>query len=245
MPHNTIILIPSRLAATRLPRKPLADINGTSMIIRVAQQAIKSIIPNVAIASGDEEIIKEAQKYGIKAIQTKNLHESGSDRIYEAFTLLKNNEDYKYIINLQGDLPNISPDYITIALETLKKTNADIATLGSKIITEEDKNNPNIVKIVASSIPYEPDALKALYFTRANSPSGVGPLYNHIGIYAYKKETLAKFVTLEASPLELQEKLEQLRALEYNMNIAVSIVDSCPLSIDTKEDLILARKLLI
>lgn len=244
MSNNAIILIPARLASTRLPRKPLADICGTSMIIRVAKQALQSNIANAFIASGDKEIINEAKKYNINAIKTTKQHDSGSDRIYEAFTLIPNNETYKYIINLQGDLPNIPPSYINIVLETLIKTNADIATLATIIKTESDKDNKNIVKVVASPVAYNNQALKALYFTRARAPNGEGVFYNHIGIYAYKKEILAKFISLPPSLLELREQLEQLRALEHNMSIAMSIVKDTPIAIDTNEDLIKARMLL-
>ena len=244
MTHKKIILIPARLASTRLPRKPLADIAGKPMIIRVAQRAAQSAIDEVIIASGDIEIIECAKDYNIKSIKTHKTHISGTDRIYEALTLLPNASSYEYIVNLQGDLPNIAPNYINIVLEILEKTKADIATLGALIKTNDEKANSNTVKIIASSVPYYPHALKALYFTRAVAPYGDGDLYHHIGIYAYKRSALEKFISLSPSPLEQRESLEQLRALENGMNIAVALVDECPIGVDSLQDLEFARKLL-
>lgn len=244
MAQKTIILIPARLASTRLPGKPLANIEGKPMIIHVAHQALQTNIDEVAIASGDIEIIECAKHHNIKSIKTTKPHISGTDRIYEALTLLPNANSYEYIVNLQGDLPNIAPNYINIVLETLKKTNADIATLGTLITTDAEKTNPNIVKIIASSLPHYPHALKALYFTRVSAPYGDGGLYHHIGVYAYKKSALEKFISLPPSPLEKRESLEQLRALENDMNIAVALVDDCPIGVDNPQDLDFARKLL-
>lgn len=236
MPNKSIILIPARLDSTRLEKKAIADIAGLPMVIHVAKQALKSKITTIAIASGDSEIIEIAAKHNIKAIKTKQIHNCGTNRIYEALSLLKNS-DYEYIINLQGDLPNINPKLLDTVLETLKESEADIATLGCLIETEKEQNNPNIVKIIASDVGYKAPILKALYFTRAVAPYGTGDLYKHIGLYAYKKAALAKFIALPPSKLEQRESLEQLRALENDMSIAVSLVDEYPLSVDTKEDL--------
>lgn len=232
---KTLIIIPARMGSTRLPNKPLAIIDNRPMIICVAQQAKKTNCPNILVATDDKKIIKIVEEHKFQAFLTKEDHSSGSDRIYEALCAVDPDEKYEYIVNLQGDLPTIDPKDISALIELLHKTKADIVTLGTKIQSSEEKNNPNIVKIIAS--PYNQKHFRALYFTRANAPYGSGPSYHHIGIYGYNRRSLKKFVKSSPSLLEQQEKLEQLRALENNMTIEGIFVDHAPMSVDTAEDL--------
>ena len=173
---------------------------------------------------------------------TRADHESGSDRIFEALQLLDPHGEVDVVVNVQGDLPTIEPDIIRAALDPLDEPAVDIATLGVEIVRDEEKTNPNVVKIVGS--PLGASRLRALYFTRATAPAGEGPLYHHIGLYAYRRAALERFVSLAPSYLERREKLEQLRALEAGMRIDVEIVRSVPLGVDTPHDLERARKML-
>lgn len=239
METEAIIIIPSRLGSTRLPNKPLADINGKPMVIRVAEQAKKSQAGRVIVATGDDAIISLAHEHGLEAIKTYKEHNSGTDRIFEAYGSLPANERSKYIINLQGDLPNIEPEYIAKVLNILKNSPADIATLVSEVKNEDEATNPSIVKAILTNCQQNKyNALRALYFTRATAPTGGATLYNHIGIYAYKKDALKRFVNLPVSYLETHEKLEQLRALENDMSIIAAIVNEAPIAIDTPDDLL-------
>ncbi len=232
-----LIIIPVRLASTRLPNKPLADIFGKTMIQRVYEQAIKADIGEVLIACDGEEIAENVKKFGGKYIITDPDLPSGTDRIFAAFKEANKDQNFDAIINLQGDLPNIDPTAIKAAALSLK-SGFDIATIASKIKKKEEITNPNVVKIAFS--PDKNGQGNALYFSRCPIPYDKNhsqDYYHHIGIYAYTKESLEKFVSLPQSNLEKRESLEQLRALENNMKIAVKIVDTHPLSIDTKEDL--------
>lgn len=244
MLKKNLIIIPARLASTRLPNKPLVDILGKSMIRRVYEQATKANLGEVIIACDGKEIAAEAKKIGAKFIITDPNLPSGTDRIYAAFKALKN-EDFEVIINLQGDLPNIDPLVIRAAFEAASQKNCDIATVASKIKNQSEISNPNVVKI---AISFKEKYLgQALYFSRAAIPffkSNDADFYHHIGIYAYKKSALEKFVNLAPSELEKRESLEQLRALENDMKIFVKIVDTHPLSVDTKEDLEVVTKLI-
>ncbi len=235
-----IIIIPARMASTRLPGKPLADIAGKPMIVRVAEQAIIADCGEVVVATDTPEVKKVVEKFGIKAVMTRADHESGSDRIYEA--LLNLGGDYDSIINVQGDLPTIAPADIRAVLKPLEEADCDIATLGVEISDEEEKTNPNVVKIVGA--PIGSDLLRAVYFTRATAPYGDGPLYHHIGLYGYKRHALERFVSLSPSTLEKRETLEQLRALEAGMTIHAAIIDTVPLGVDTPKDLEKARAVL-
>jgi 3-deoxy-manno-octulosonate cytidylyltransferase (CMP-KDO synthetase) len=226
---DAVIIIPSRLSSTRLPNKPLADIAGKPMIIRVAEQAYKSQIGEVIIACGDKEIFDVVKNFGYNAVMTDPSLACGTDRIYAAFKLL--DLKAKYIINLQGDLPIIDPTVVSKVYAKLISTQADIATAAAKIIDQEEIKNPNVVKAI---IGYQG---KALYFTRAACPYGEGDLYHHIGIYAYTYEALEKFMHFNPSPLEKREKLEQLRALENGLSIFVEVVDTFPIGVDTPDDL--------
>ncbi len=234
---DSIIIIPARLASTRLPNKPLLDIAGKHMIIRVIEKAYESGVGDVVVACGDQEIVDIVTKFGCKAVMTDPDLSSGSDRIYAAYKQL--NLKHRYIINLQGDLPTISPDLIMKINDGLISSNTDITTAASKIADEEEKRDPNVVKAI---IGFDN---RALYFTRAMCPWGEGDLYHHIGIYGYQNEALEKYIKFPPSPLEKREKLEQLRALENGLSISVSIVDTFPLGVDTIEDLEKVRGLLL
>ncbi|UXM95161.1 3-deoxy-manno-octulosonate cytidylyltransferase [Bartonella sp. HY329] len=242
MTQSALIIIPARLASTRLPGKPLADICGKPMIVHVAERARAANIGPVVVATDDETIKAAVLQHGFNAVMTAKEHESGSDRIFEALQKVDSNGKYDAIINVQGDLPTISPDEIRAAFAPLDDKNVDIATLCVEITREEEKNNPNVVKVVGSHIM--PQRLRALYFTRATAPTGPGPLYHHIGLYAYRREALTRFVSLKPSPLEQREKLEQLRALEAFMRIDVEIINSIPLGVDTPEDLERAKEII-
>src|SRR3984957_20614284 len=239
---RTLVLIPARMAATRLPGKPLLDIAGLPMIVHVLRRAEAAKIGRVAVATDTPDIAAAVIAHGGEAVMTRADHPSGSDRIYEALCTLDPRRAADIVINLQGDFPTISPDNIRDVLAPLADPAVDIATLAAEIHTEEEASNPNVVKVVVS--PISPKRLRGLYFTRARSPSGDGPRYHHIGLYAYRRAALERFVTMPPSPLERQEKLEQLRALEAGMRIDVAIVDTVPRGVDSPEDLVRTRLLL-
>ncbi|MGB6118092.1 MAG: 3-deoxy-manno-octulosonate cytidylyltransferase [Mesorhizobium sp.] len=239
---SVLILIPARMAATRLPGKPLADINGAPMIVHVARRAAESRLGRVVVATDSDDIAAAVRKAGFEAAMTSADHQSGSDRIFEALTLVDPGGSVETVVNVQGDLPTIDPSIIGAALAPLADPSVDIATLGVEITREDEKTNSNVVKIVGS--PVSDGRLRALYFTRATAPWGEGPLYHHVGLYAYRRAALARFVSLPQSTLEKREKLEQLRALEAGMRIDAAIVDAVPLGVDTPEDLERARAML-
>lgn len=236
------VLVPARYASTRLPGKPLADIAGEPMIVHVARRAAESGIGRVVVATDTTSVAEAVRAHGFEAVMTRSDHESGSDRIFEALQALDPTGKVSVVVNVQGDLPTIDPGIIGASLAPLADPNVDIATLGVEIVREEEKTNPSVVKIVGS--PRSDTRLKALYFTRATAPWGDGPLYHHIGLYAYRREALERFVALGPSPLERRERLEQLRALEAGMRIDAEIVQSVPLGVDTPEDLERAREIL-
>jgi 3-deoxy-manno-octulosonate cytidylyltransferase (CMP-KDO synthetase) len=239
---KVIIVIPARMASTRLPGKPLADIAGEPMIVHVLRRAQAAHTGEVVVATDSEAVFACVDKAGGRAIMTGADHVSGSDRIAEALAAVDPEGLCQIVLNVQGDLPMIEPGDIRAALAPLADPAVDIATLAAKIVRPEERDNPNVVKVVGS--PLSPKRLRALYFTRATAPAGDGPLYHHIGLYAYRRAALTRFVGLPPSPLELRERLEQLRALEAGMRIDVAIVDSVPLGVDTLDDLERARKLL-
>jgi 3-deoxy-manno-octulosonate cytidylyltransferase (CMP-KDO synthetase) len=230
-----IVLIPARMASTRLPGKPLADIAGKPMIVRVWEQAVAAGVGPVVVAAAEREIAEAVEKAGGRAIMTAPDLPSGSDRIFAALQEAGGGHDV--VINLQGDLPALDPAYVRTVLEALP--GHDIATLVAEIDDPADTDNPNVVK---PAVAWETAGKgRALYFSRARIPHGAGPVFHHVGIYAYTRDALARFVKLPPSPLEQREKLEQLRALEAGMTIAVARVDKVPLSVDTPEDLEKAR----
>lgn len=232
---STLVLIPARMASTRLPGKPLADIAGKPMIVYVAARAAESGLGRVVVATDTEAVADAVRSNGFEAVMTRADHESGSDRIFEALEKLDPRGEVEVVVNVQGDLPTIDPETIRAALRPLDDAAVDIATLGVEITREDEKQNPNVVKIVGS--PLSDVRLRALYFTRATAPWGDGPLYHHIGLYAYRRAALERFVSLRPSPLEKRERLEQLRALEAGMRIDAEIVAAVPLGVDTPEDL--------
>jgi 3-deoxy-manno-octulosonate cytidylyltransferase (CMP-KDO synthetase) len=243
MPHaRTLVLIPARMAATRLPGKPLLDIAGLPMIVHVLRRAEAAKIGRVAVATDTPEIAAAVTAHGGEAVMTRADHPSGSDRIYEALCKLDPRGEAEIVINLQGDFPTISPDNIRDVLAPLADPAVDIATLAAEIHTEEESTNPNVVKAVGS--PIGARRMRALYFTRATAPWGDGPRYHHIGLYAYRRAALERFVALPPSALERQEKLEQLRALEAGMRIDIAIVDTVPRGVDTPADLETTRQIL-
>lgn len=241
-PNRTLVLIPARMAATRLPGKPLLDIAGLPMIVHVLRRAEEADIGRVAVATDTPEIAAVVEANGGTAVMTRPDHPSGSDRICEAAETLDPRREAEIVVNLQGDFPTITADTIRDVLPPLEDPAVDIATLASQIHTEEEDRAPSVVKAVGS--PLGGKRMRALYFTRATAPYGDGPRYHHIGLYAYRRAALERFVALPPSPLEKQEKLEQLRALEAGMRIDVTIVDTVPRGVDTPADLETARRML-
>jgi 3-deoxy-manno-octulosonate cytidylyltransferase (CMP-KDO synthetase) len=239
---RTLVLIPARMAATRLPGKPLLDIAGLPMIVHVLRRAEAANIGRVAVATDTADIAAAVRSHGGEAVMTSADHPSGSDRIFEALGKLDPSGQTEIVINLQGDFPTIRPDDIRDVLGPLGDPAVDIATLAAEIHTEEESNNPNVVKAIGSLLSER--RLRALYFSRAAAPWGDGPRYHHVGLYAYRREALQRFVRLPPSPLELQEKLEQLRALEAGMRIDVAIADTVPRGVDTPADLETTRQIL-
>lgn len=240
--NNVLVLIPARMASTRLPGKPLADICGLPMIVQVAMRAREANIGRVVVAVDDHQVYDTVSKAGFEVVMTSQSHQSGSDRIFEALQKVDPEGRAELIVNVQGDLPTIDPETIRAALKPLEDAAVDIATLGVEIVHESEKTNPNVVKIVGS--PISETRLRSLYFTRATAPYGNGPLYHHIGLYAYRRSALERFVTLAPSTLERRESLEQLRALEAGFRIDAEIVDTVPLGVDTPADLEKARRIL-
>jgi 3-deoxy-manno-octulosonate cytidylyltransferase (CMP-KDO synthetase) len=239
---DVLILIPARLASTRLPGKPLADIAGEPMIVHVWRRAMQSGLGQVWVATDARAIAEAVEKSGGKAVMTRPDHASGTDRIHEAVKILDPNGSAGIVVNMQGDLPTLEPSSLAAVVTLLEDRTADIGTLAAEIRKAEERSNPNVVKVVGTSIA--PARLRALYFTRATAPAGDGPLYHHIGLYAFRRAALDRFVALPPSPLERRERLEQLRALEAGMRIDVAIVDTVPLGVDTPEDLETARAML-
>ncbi|MGB0573456.1 MAG: 3-deoxy-manno-octulosonate cytidylyltransferase [Hyphomicrobiales bacterium] len=233
--NDTIILIPARIGSTRLPRKPLLKINGREMILHVWDKAQDTKAEKVVVATDSQEIAEVLHKEGAEVIITNPSHQSGTDRIYEALNKLDKEKSYKYIINLQGDLPNITSDIINLGIDNIRNTDADILTYCREIDDPIDVGNPNIVKIATHK--EKNNELNALYFSRSAIPYGANIYFEHIGIYVYKRDALDRFVSMKPSTLETTEKLEQLRALEGSMKINLILVDDKIISIDTIDDI--------
>lgn len=227
-----ITVIPARLASTRLPQKVLADIAGAPMIVRVMERALLADAGPVLVAAAEQEIVDAVQAAGGHAVLTNPGLPSGSDRIMEALRSFDPHGNFDTVINVQGDLPTLAPQTIADTLSALAAdAMADIATPVAEIVREEERTNPNVVKAVFGA------NRNALYFTRATAPAGDGPHYHHIGLYAYRRAALERFVSLPPAMLEQRERLEQLRALEAGMRITIAIVDTVPLGVDTPADL--------
>ncbi len=264
---NPIVIIPARMASNRLPGKPLADIGGTPMIVQVIRRAQEAGVGDVVVACDGQEIAEAVAAVGGRAVITDPDLPSGSDRVWQALQEIDPDGHYDIVINLQGDMPTLDPDIVRQALDVLEDDDVDIATLAAEITNEEERDNPAVVKVVIGSKwqvasgrkrghDSLPEANKinrtsadkkvgnALYFSRLPVPYGAEILYHHIGIYAYRRQALEKFVNLPPSPLEQNEKLEQLRALEAAMRIDVAVVDTVPLGVDTPQQLEQVRKLL-
>ena len=270
LPRSPIVLIPARLAANRLPGKPLADIHGLPMIAHVWRRAMAAELGPVVVACAEPEIAKAVEAAGGRAILTRPDHGSGSDRIFEALETLDPEGRHDAVINLQGDLPTIAPEALRAVLAPLADAAVDIATLVAEITDPAERADPNVVKAAlafpdagagdagagsagAGSAgvdggPDRPAIARALYFSRAPVPWDGGdpakPLYHHIGLYAYRRAALERFVALPASGLERRERLEQLRALEAGLRIDAALVDTVPLGVDTPADLARAREFL-
>ncbi len=238
----TIILVPARMAASRLPGKPLADIHGEPMIVHVWRRAMEAGLGRVVVATDDAGIAGAVRGAGGEAAITRTDHLNGTSRIFEALAIADPQGTAEIVVNLQGDLPTIRPETVRAVLRPLADPAVDIATIATEIVREEEKTAPSVVKMVGT--PVGDRLFRALYFTRATAPTGEGPLYHHIGLYAYRRDALARYVGLPPSPLEQREKLEQLRALEHGMRIDVALVDAVPLGVDTPGDLERARELL-
>ncbi len=238
-----IVIVPARMASTRLPGKPLADIHGKPMIVQVLDRAAEAGVGPVICACAESEIAEAVREAGYQAVLTDPDHPSGSDRIWEALTITDPDGEFDTIINLQGDLPTLAPALISDVVAPLSGTDADLATLVAEITDAEERTNANVVKCV-TPLEAPNKSAPALYFTRTTAPSGDGPLWHHIGIYAYRRAALERFVALPPGVLEKREKLEQLRALEAGMRIEAVRVDTVPLGVDTPPDLERARQML-
>ena len=238
---KAIILIPARLASTRLPGKPLADLHGVPMIVHVLRRAEAAKIGDVVVATDSEPVAAAVEKAGGRAVMTRSDHASGSDRIYEALEALDPEHNVSTVVNVQGDLPTIDPADIRAAIKPLNERQVDIVTLAAVITDSAELMNSNVVKVAGAQVA--PGRLRAKSFTRENA-SGSGPHYHHIGLYAYRRAALERFVSLPPTVNEQRERLEQLRALDAGMRIDVIVVKSVPLGVDTPEDLEKARRLL-
>lgn len=241
---QTIVLIPARLAATRLPGKPLAPIAGEPMIVQVWRRAVEAGLGRVVVAAGEPPIVEAVERAGGEAVLVPDDVPSGTDRIFLALGRLDPDRRYGRIVNLQGDLPTLDPADLARVVEPLDRLACDIATIAVATEDPEERERPNFVKAVVSFLPDDPSLGRALYFTRAAAPTGPGPVWHHIGIYAFTRPALERFCALPASPLERREKLEQLRALEAGMTIGVKLVASAPFGVDTPDDLERARRIL-
>ncbi|MFC3230117.1 3-deoxy-manno-octulosonate cytidylyltransferase [Marinibaculum pumilum] len=247
MSQPTLIVIPARLAATRLPDKPLAMIGDAPMIVQVWRRATEAALGRVVVAAGDAAIAEAVAKAGGEAVMTDPDLPSGTDRIHAAMRQVDPEGRHGTVINLQGDLPAIPPASIAAVLEPLRVLDTDIATLAVPTMDDRERADPNVVK----AIPALPRGLdggagrlgRALYFTRSTAPWGEGPVWHHVGIYAYRRDALERFVRLPPSPLERREKLEQLRALENGLSIGIACIDAVPAGVDTPDDLARMRAL--
>jgi len=240
---DVLVVIPARLQASRLPGKPLERIGGEAMIVQVWRRAVEADLGPVLVATDSLDIADAVEAAGGRALLTRSDHASGSDRVYEAVSKIDPEGAYQFVVNLQGDLPTLQPELLAACVTPLRQGDADIATLAAEIQDEAERYDPHVVKVIATPASGS-RALRALYFTRATAPAGEGPLYHHIGLYAFRREALKRFVELPPSPLERREKLEQLRALEDGMRIDVALVDTVPLGVDTPADLERARALM-
>jgi 3-deoxy-manno-octulosonate cytidylyltransferase (CMP-KDO synthetase) len=245
LPQNPIILIPARLAAARLPNKPLAEIAGAPMIVHVWRRAVAAELGPVVVACGDRAIAAVIERAGGRAVMTDPDLPTGSDRIHAAITALDPDRKHDAVINVQGDMPMLDPAAIGVALAALADPETDIATLAAEITDPAALADTSVNKVVAGFADRARPA-RALYFSKAVVPWGEGPHYEHIGLYAYRRAALDRFVSLPRGILEQRERLEQLRALEAGMRFSVSLIDPARLGVqvDTPADLERARTLM-
>lgn len=240
---RAIVLVPARMASTRLPGKPLADIGGLPMIVHVWRRANEAAVGEVVVCCAEREIVAAVEAAGGRAVLTRADHPSGSDRIFEALELLDPDGAIEVVVNLQGDLPTLDPALVRAALLPLDTPEVDIATLVAPIGDPGERDDPNVVK-AAVAFADASDVGRAVYFSRSPVPWGNGPTWHHIGLYAYRRAALARFVALPEGILERRERLEQLRALENGMRIDAARVETVPLGVDTVADLVRARAIL-
>ncbi len=240
---NPVVVIPARMQAIRMPGKPLVDIHGEPMIVHVWRRALAAAIGPVVVASGDQVVLDAVGKAGGNTVLTRGDHATGTDRVHEAVEAFDPERNFDVVVNLQGDLPMIQPAIIRAAPLPLSDPAVDMATVVAEITDDADRHDLNVVKAVVSLEPNRRIG-RALYFSRAAVPAGDGPAYHHIGLYAYRRAVLARFVALPPGVLELREDLEQLRGLEHGLRIEASLVEAMPVSVDTPADLERARRLL-
>lgn len=240
---NPVVIIPARMHASRLPGKPLADIEGEPMIVHVWRRAMRAGIGPVVVACAEQQVADAVTAHGGTAVLTNPDHPSGSDRVWEALEKIDPERQFGAVVNVQGDLPTLDPEIVRAVFQPLEDPAVALSTLVAEIKIDEERTNPNVVKAVAGFGPGAKIA-RALYFTRVTAPWGEGPHYHHIGLYAYRREALQRFVSLPQGILEKREKLEQLRALENGMRIDAALVDTVPLGVDTPADLDRARALI-
>ncbi len=238
---SALVLIPARLGSTRLPEKPLADIAGEPMIVQVWRRAVESETGQVVVAADSPRIVSAVENAGGRAVLTRPDHASGSDRIFEALRQIDPDGRHERVVNVQGDLPTIDPAAIRTAVSLLDDPDVDLGTLGAVITRTAERTDRNVVKAVTSG---DGARRRCLYFTRATAPWGEGELIHHIGLYVWRRSALERFVALPPSPLEVRERLEQLRALEAGMRIDMALVSDVPLGVDTEHDLERAREML-
>jgi 3-deoxy-manno-octulosonate cytidylyltransferase (CMP-KDO synthetase) len=247
LPANPIVVIPARLASSRLPDKPLADIHGEPMVVHVWRRAVEAAVGPVVVAAGEAAIARAVEAAGGRAVLTRPDHPSGSDRVHEALGLVDPAGRHDVVVNLQGDLPTLQPTLLGAVLDPLEEPAVDIATLAVEIAEPAERHDPNVVKVAAGFAPGGHTA-RALYFSRAPIPwpgaEDTLPLYHHIGLYAYRRAALTRFATLPRGVLETRERLEQLRALEAGLRIDVALVDMLPVGVNTPADLARARAML-
>ena len=238
---KTLVIIPSRMSATRLPGKPLLKINGLSIISHVSKKAEEANIGDVIVATEDQEIIDDVKGNGFNAIMTSNKHKTGTDRIHEA--LKKSNiKDVDFIMNLQGDEPAIDILDIVRLNDKMSANSSNIGTLAAIIKDNKNLNNENIVKVVTENTLAEDNFPKGISFSRKSERTD--NIYHHIGVYCYSKDALEKFVQLRQSKNEIENRLEQLRALDNNIDINVSLAKSSPIGVDTEEDYLALKKIM-
>ncbi|HEY8290470.1 MAG TPA: 3-deoxy-manno-octulosonate cytidylyltransferase [Acetobacteraceae bacterium] len=240
---NPIVVIPARMASTRLPGKPLADIHGKPMIVHMLDRGREAAIGPVAVACGDPEIADAVRQAGGRAVLTDPALPSGSDRVHAALAELDPDGRHDVVVNLQGDFPTLDPMHLRVVVTPLSDSAIDIGTLVVPIASEEEANTASFVKAACAFAAGQTIA-PALYFSRQPIPWGEGPRWHHVGIYAYRRAALDRYVALPPSPLEQRERLEQLRALEAGMRIACARIDHGPFGVDTQADLDRARQIL-